>query len=125
MEIETHKRGDVVVALKSTMRINTQPRIKGKIYTVENVCNCPNCGCQYVNFGYKTTVIEGHCTECDTSMNPRNLKWTPSKYYININHVQKALKEALEVEDYPLAVILRDVKKNNSKFKSKGKQKSL
>lgn len=113
--MEIHKIGDKIIALNSTTKRNTQPRTVGKIYVVKNIHTCPHCDCQYVNFGYTTKILQKQCNGCDGSFLSGFLKWTPSKFYININDIKKTLEKALEDEDYQLAIILRDIDKPKHK----------
>lgn len=109
-----HKIGDKVIALESTVRVNTQPRVKGEVYVVQQVYTCQNCNCQYINYGYKTNLINGKCV-CDSSLPSMGLKWTPSKYFANItneHNIKDLLLVALEEEDYKFAIILRDLNKS-------------
>lgn len=112
--MEKFKKGDKIIALVSTKRRNTQPRVKGKVYIVRDIHDCPNCDNQYVNFGYETKKTYKKCNVCGCSFESEELKWTLSKYYIKENDIQKTLKSALEREDYKLAIMIRDINKEET-----------
>jgi len=109
-----HKIGDKIIALESSDSTCAHPRIKGNIYTVSEILTCSECGTQYISAGYKTTLFDGECTNCNSIQETRGFKWTPSIHFVNINdseQIKFALKEAVEVEDYNFAIILRDINK--------------
>lgn len=115
MSKSIYKVGDKVIALNSTVRKNTQPRVKGRIYIVRSIHICSECGRQYINYGYTTNKTHNNCTSCNTEFLSKGLKWTPSKYFCNFDEIGEVLQGALEKEDYQLAIMLRDINKPKQK----------
>ena len=49
-----HNLKDRVIAISSNKIKNTQPRIKGDVYIVEDIMYCIKCGSQFINIGYES-----------------------------------------------------------------------
>jgi len=98
--IVRHNIGDKVISLKDSPNKFAQPRIKGQIYTVNDINYCPKCGEQSINIGYNTSFEETECS-CGCSYNNNNKLWTLSKYFANVTttinseHKESTTKEKL------------------------------
>lgn len=113
-----HKIGDKVLSLSTTESEYAQPRLKGEVYIVSDISSCSNCGIDYINTGSIEKKMVGKCTACQSEQDTKGLKWTPSLNYANINDKEQlklALDQAIEVEDYSLAIIIRDINKQYGK----------
>jgi hypothetical protein len=104
------KIGDRVVALTNPKHEHSQPRIKGKIYTVQDILYCSNCGIQLIN-------ISGLCDfnyllcECGSRCENYKQHWTTYKHFAKVDDLSSALEEAIENEDYELASMLNELMK--------------
>lgn len=103
------KPGDKVIALTNPKNAFSQPRVKGKIYTVEAIYFCSGCGNQMVNLGFKTKNSKIFCGPCDNMQSSKGLCWTRSEHFSKVDDFEESLKEALENEDYEMASLLRDL----------------
>jgi hypothetical protein len=105
--------GDKVVALSNPNHPNCQPRIKGKIYTVNAVMFCSTDGHQLVNLGLPSEYTLLRCS-CGKKHPNDGLMWTFSKEFAKVDDVDEALENAVVSEDYELAVVLRDLGLQNT-----------
>lgn len=107
------KIGDNVISLKSQPTSQSQPRIKGHIYKVNDVMYCKSCGLQSISI---TTNHEERCLECECGAEQHNNyhEWTHSKYFALANEesISLAIEEALNNDDYDTAILLRDLNIN-------------
>jgi protein-arginine kinase activator protein McsA len=108
-----YKVGQRVVALSNSKPNSIQPRVKGKIYTIDSILFCSGCGKQFLNFG---TIADEGCDKygtcsCGTKTDGRGLVWTSSIFYAPIDDIDSQIEKAIEEEDYELAAPLRDIKK--------------
>lgn len=104
MEIK-HKVGDKVIALNSSIDDDrVQKRIKGEIYTIQDIIYCTKCGVQLVNIGEKSDRSENKCS-CGKVNSSFNLKWTFSKYFIPID--EKFLSSMEEMEEYEICETIK------------------
>jgi protein-arginine kinase activator protein McsA len=103
------KIGDKVIALNNPPDNNCQPRVKGNTYIVEAIMYCSGCGEQQINIGSSSSKNNMKCTCGEVVLN-KGLKWTHSYLFTKINDLDIAIEEAVENEDYEMAVILRDLK---------------
>ena len=103
-----HSVGDRVVALSSNRNELSQPRVKGKIYTVQSIYYCSGCGIQTINIGCNNPYQEVECT-CGKSQDNMGLHWTDSREFAKLD--KSALQNAVEEENYELASIIRDALK--------------
>lgn len=105
--------GDKVVALVSSTHPFTQTRIKGNVYTVEDILYCTKCGIQVINIGQKCKGNTGllECSICGDTSSNRNLGWTQSRYFAKVDDLSEAIEEAVAEEDYETAALLRDIGK--------------
>lgn len=100
--------GDKVVALSNQPTPNSQPRIKGKIYTVNAIMFCSTDGRQLINLGLPSEHVVLLCS-CGKKHPNDGLMWTFSKEFAKVDDVDEALENAVASEDYELAVVLRDI----------------
>lgn len=104
-----HSVGDIVVALDSAPNYNCQPRKKGNIYIVEDVIYCYKCGVQSINTGYflDLSKLSNYITcTCGTEKQCNGKHWTLSDRFAPLTDT--SLQQAVEEENYELAVIIRD-----------------
>ena len=93
------KIGEDVVALTNPPTERCQPRVKGKVYKVLDVCYCSKCGVQKINIAGKTTTKTGmvYCA-CGYKHPDNGLWWTHSELFASPSELQAEL-EALEREE--------------------------
>lgn len=110
MQMKNFKVGDIVVALTNPRTELCQSRIKGNEYNVGAILYCPHCGSQKINIGCVGTMSTLLCNSCGKGGIPNNgLAWTDSKHFILKEDMQETLEEALQDENYDLAILLRDL----------------
>ena len=104
-----YRIGQKVIGLNSNPVV---PRVKGKVYTIDSVLFCSECGKQFLNFGKRAdNSFEnfGICT-CGAKIDTKNRVWTSSKHYAPIDNIELQIEKAIEEENYELAASLRDAK---------------
>jgi hypothetical protein len=101
--------GEEVIALSNSVE-NEQLRVKGNLYVVNAIGYCSGCGEQIINISGESKIKEGKCT-CGNIQPSKGLWWTKSRHFVKSEEssIKKALEEALELEDYELAITLRDL----------------
>ena len=103
MEIR-HNIKDRVIALSTNEIKNTQPRIKGNVYIVEDIMYCSKCGSQLINIGYKSKRGNILCG-CGKSQFNQNKMWTYSKEFIPVT--EEYLKKMESEEKYEICEIIK------------------
>lgn len=119
------KVGEEVVALNTNPNeIGVQLRIKGKTYTILDTKFCRKCGVQVVHIGTgmyginDPNQVGAAICICGHREKDRDDKsgWSTAKNFAPIDNLHNALEEAVEEEDYELAVILRDAMKEKAEL---------
>jgi hypothetical protein len=110
------KIGDRVVSLTNPATEGSQPRVKGKTYSVQAVQYCSGCGVQVINIGYRlpnNAMIYSDYSDCVCGKEVFNegLFWTLSKFFAKVDDLETAIEEAVQNEDYETAATLRDLNK--------------
>jgi len=110
-----HEIGDVVIAI-NTKKAPSQKRVKGQSYTVTDVMYCETNGDQLVNIDNTPSVGSSNQINCACGKRHKlneSLGYTYSIYFINIKNLDAELKEALEQENYDIAIIIREYQRAN------------
>lgn len=100
-----HSVGDKVVAL-GTGKSLQQPIIKDNHYTVKAIQYCLKCGLQMVNVGFSTNHRTNIDCDCGGSQPHNGLYWSGAYAFAPLTDA--SLQQAVEEENYELAVIIRD-----------------
>ena len=111
-----HKIGDTVISLNSNTA-PSQPRTKGVKYKVTDIFHCPTNGDQMINIDNTPASGETGYMKCTCGSHhkiPKKLGYTLSELFINMNDLDKELKLAIANEDYQTAIIIRDIRRNES-----------
>lgn len=99
------KIGQPVLALSTKDESNSQKRIRGMRYIVEDVKYCRHCGKQFINLGQSTTAKSCICS-CNVDNDTQGLKWTTKDDFIPITN--EWLKKLEQLEEYELCASMRD-----------------
>ena len=102
--------GDEVVSLSNTTNSNSQLRIEGKKYIVMDAMYCPTCGAQCINIGGVAKYRQVKCG-CGDVQDSRGKSWTNSTEFSKVNHIEKEMLDAVKIENYEEAAVLRDIMK--------------
>lgn len=104
--------GERVVALTNPSEKYSQPRIKGKTYTVLAVKYCVGCGIQDINVAGNSSIDFTHeiCGCGLRTIAEDNMWWTSSNNFARLTDLEAELKTAVENEDYETAAMIRDIK---------------
>lgn len=99
-----HNLKDRVIAISSNKIENTQPRIKGNVYIVDDIIYCSKCGDQLINIGYESKRGNLLCG-CGKSQFNQNKMWTYSKEFIPIT--KEYLKKMELEENYEFCIMIK------------------
>lgn len=102
LEIMKFSVGQRVVAITDPKNSNCQPRKKGCVYVVRDVCYCPKTGRQRINIGELTNIDLYRCRACG-GVHPTNGKgWTSSTHFktleLDYEFVEEVIKQVREYE---------------------------
>ncbi len=105
------KVGQKVVCINTSSLVSTKevkPKlIKGKIYTVNSIIYCGQCGTQKVDVGLIIDVSGVVCC-CGFVLEP-TARWAASQRFAPIDNLSESIEEAVSNEDYELAQTLTEV----------------
>ena len=103
---------DKVVALVSSQKdINdVQVLVKGKVYLVTDIKYCSRCGEQHVNIDNSTCSYFDYICDCGEYVLSKGLGYTEAEYFCKVDDIDLEIEEALMIEDYDKAILLRDLK---------------
>lgn len=105
-------KGDKVVALTTPENEMSQNRIRGMVYKVTDVFDCPNEDIQLININDSKPASGANYIGCICGElhDNKGLSWTHSDHFSKIDDISDALEKALTEEDYDMAIALRDLK---------------
>ena len=94
--------GDEVIAISS----NHPKIVRGTTYTIQAILFCTDCGDQSVNVGFME-YGRVKC-ECGNRSSPTPMLWSGSFRFVKAQDVESEIEDAVAVEDYELAYILKE-----------------
>lgn len=94
------KVGQKVVALSNPKNSNSQPRVKGKIYTVQDVMYCDKTGKQNINIGFYTKIKLLNCSFCGGTHKTNGKCWTNIRHFkpLHDDFVEQVIKQVTPKE---------------------------
>ena len=100
---------DKAIALSTATR-PSQPRKKGRYYTVTGVFYCSTTGEQMINIDYcksKSRTLKCGCGKRHNTKD--NLAYTYSNRFVKPENLEALMKESIAEEDYETASLCRDL----------------
>jgi len=102
------KVGDKVIALVTTLKPGfSQNLIKGKIYVIQKIKYCSECGEQSINIGENEERKSIRCKNCGSSFESKGYAYSSSKRFVLLDEIDELVEECINNEDYEMLIELK------------------
>lgn len=110
------KVGEKVISLSNNVTPGCQPRVKGKLYPVQDILYCCGCGRQWINVsGPHKNKLDSYvsCSSCKKLQLNHGLWWTDSIGFVRPEEISEAITHFAEKEEFEICGVLKKFEQEN------------